>query len=115
MSLIDKMRRQDAVYWAVDTTNPSGQPTYATPIDIKVRWEDVQEEYIGKDGTTQVSNAIVFVGLDVKLDDVLMLGTVEEDVVDGLMPTEHVGAGAVMKFEKIPKIKPTKFLRIATL
>jgi len=115
MALLDRMRRQDAVYWAPDTTSPTGQPTYAAPIDIKVRWEDVQEEYIGKDGTTQVSNAIVFVGLDVVLDGVLMLGTVADDVVEELDPTAHVGAGAIMKVDKIPNKKATKFLRIATL
>ena len=66
MSIITKMRKQTAVYWALSSYDEYGQPTWDSPVEIECRWEDKSEEFIVSDGTRQVSNAIVYVDRDME-------------------------------------------------
>jgi hypothetical protein len=40
MSLLKKIRRQDAVYWEAFAQNRSGEYLFQPGIDVKVRWEE---------------------------------------------------------------------------
>lgn len=120
MSIISRMRKQTAVYWPLDIESGGdkfddyGQPVLSDPIEIKCRWEDVSEEFIGSDGTRQISNAKVYVDRDVDVGGVLMLGTLL-DVSSADNPKGNIGAFEIRKFEKIPNLKATEFLRTAYL
>ncbi len=121
MSIITRMLKQTAVYWALASGDDVsyddyGQPivTIADPVEIDCRWEDVNEEFIAADGTKQVSRAVVYVSEDVAVGGILMLGT-EDDITDSVNIKENVGAYEVRKFDKLPNFRATEHLRTAYL
>ena len=123
MGIITRMRKQQAVWWALASSesaakdhNRFGQPQVADAIQLTelVRWEDVTEEFIASDGTTQLSRAKVFVGRDMQPGDVIMLGTIA-NITNTTHPKENTGAWEIRRFEKLPNIKNTEQLRTAIL
>jgi len=102
------MLKQKAVYWAPTGFDASGKPEYGSPVEINCRWEDVAKEFIGTDGTTQISRSIVYTDRDVLLGGVLLQGELDSgsDVNDG---TEIKG------FDKIPNLRVTEYARMAYL
>lgn len=121
MSLIDKIRKQKAVYWPLGSTETGGKdvddygkPVYATAVEIDCRWEDKREKFITPKGDEEISHAIVYVDRDMRVGEVLMLGTL--DNVNYLTnPKKNSNAWEIRAFEKLPNLKATKFLRIAIL
>lgn len=116
MALIDSMRRQTCVYWALaaESRDAYGDPVYIAAVELTVRWEDVLIEFVDINGTTLMSNAIVYTGVDVVPGGVLMLGELT-DVTDANVPKENTGAFEIMRFDKLPNLRNTKFLRTAYL
>jgi hypothetical protein len=114
-NLLKRVCKQDCVYWAPSAVGTDGQVTeYEDPVDLKCRWEDVQEVYIDKDGNEKVSRSRVFVLQDVKPLGVLWLGTIEQlTTTDD--PFVNEGAYEIRQFDKTPDFKAKKFLRIAWL
>lgn len=122
MGIITRMRKQQAVWWPLKSAESAandydrfGQPQFADPVQLDdlVRWEDVTEEFIASDGTTQLSRAKVFVGRDMQPGDVIMLGLLAS--ITKVIPKENVGAWEIRRFEKLPNLKATEFLRTAIL
>lgn len=114
MALLDRIRKQDAVFWPSEGVDSFGNPTYGDAQDIKVRWEDVHEEFINEEGARTISNAIVFVGIEMEPGDLLRKGTVAE-LEPGIPANEQTGAFSIEKFESIPDLRAKKFLRRAIL
>ena len=116
------MRKQTAVYWALESTESAGGddfsnyglPKHTDPVEITVRWDDVSEEFISEDNTVNMSKAKVFVGQDMLVGEVLMLGELT-DITDSVNIKENLNAWEIRRFEKIPNIKATEFLRTAVL
>jgi len=71
-------RKQIAVYWAPLTADGLGQPTYADPVEIAVRWEDKNEIFISKEGTEERSISIAYPAVDVVLEGCLWLGALAD-------------------------------------
>lgn len=106
----------DAVLWSKTGNDDVGQPAYAAPVAIKVRWEDVEETFIDGAGRTQVSKAKVYVGLDVPDSSALMLGKLTDLSGSQLIdPFGNEHCWEVKGFSKIPNRKGKKFLRWCTL
>lgn len=121
MSLIKRMRKQTAVYWALASSDSGGiayddfgQPAFTDPVEIKCRWTDVSEEYIDAKGAKRLSHSKVYVDRDVDIDGVLMLGKII-DVTDEENPRENDGAEEIRRFDKVPNLKATEFLLTAFL
>lgn len=114
MSLISRMRKQLAVYWSSQKFDDFGQPIPLEPVEIKCRWEDVQVEYLTKDGTKQVSNSVVYVDRDVELDGFLWLGELSE-LTSQTVPEQNEGAHRIKQVNKIPNLKAKEFLITAIL
>jgi len=116
MRIISKMLKQKAVYWELSSVefDNYGQPIPSTPIEIDVRWEDVSEEFLDANGTMQLSKAKVYVDRDVELGGVLMLGELDSSV-DEDNPKENENAWEIRRFEKLPTLKATQFLRTCYL
>jgi hypothetical protein len=114
MSIITKVLKQTAVYWAPSGTNAYGQPTYSAPVEIAVRWDDMSEEFLGPDGDRELSRAKVMVASDVELRGVLMLGDLGSSV-DQDDPKANEGAWEIRMFKKIGTIKQTEYFRQAFL
>jgi len=110
------MLKQTCVYWAPNDVpfDDYGQPQYANAVELKCRWEDVAEEFIGPRGTTEMSRSIVYVESDVEPGGVLLLGEIESST-DQITPKNNAGAWEIRKFDKLPNLKATEFLRTAYL
>lgn len=121
MGIIKRMRKQTAVYWALASADSGGrshddfgQPVVTGPVEIKCRWEAKTEEFIAANGTKQSSRAQVYVDRDVDVGGVLMLGELT-DVVPGEDAKENEDAWEIKRFDKIPNLRATEFLKIAYL
>lgn len=121
VSKIVKMPGQKAIYWAPGSEQTGGrdfddygQPMYASPVEINCRWQDKSEQYIAPGGDTLVSHSIVFLEQDVRKTGVLMLGELA-DVTDADNPKNNDGAFEIMRFDKVPWLRGTEFLRKAYL
>jgi hypothetical protein len=115
MSLITKMRKQKAVYWPPSTRRDQyGRPIAEAAVEIDCRWEDRTDEFITTTGERQLSNALVYVDRDIVLGGVLLLGTLDT-VMDITDPKNNEGAFEVLRFDKMPNLKGTEFLRTAYL
>jgi hypothetical protein len=113
MSILTKMLKQTAVYWAPDSMRGDGTWTFDDPIEIKCRWQDTQEQFIDKNGQVRISSAKVFVDRDLKGGGFLWQGSLVD--LESTNPKENEGAYEIMKFGKMPNLKATKFLRTAIL
>lgn len=109
MSLLDRMRRQWAVYWAYTGQDRNGKDTYDEPIPIKVRWEDRTEQDFLPSGQQVIVKSTVYVDRTMSLGGVLWLGL----LVDApTTPPEHQ---KIRIFREIPKLRGNKVLRIARI
>lgn len=123
MRIIKKMLKGKCVYWALATNDSGGttydnygQPRHAAPVELKCRWEDRNEEFIGPRGTRQVSRAVVYVESDVDVGGMLFNGALD-DLESGefVNPRAVDGAWEIMRFDRVPTLKQTHFLRTAYL
>jgi len=117
MRIITKMLKQTAVYWAPASPqfDDYGQPNVSTPVDVDCRWEDVGEEFLDGGGTLQLSRAKVYVGVDVEVGGLLMLGDLSMSGLDEENPKNNDGVWEIRRFEKLPTLKATQFLRTVFL
>jgi len=114
MSIISRMRRQDAIYWPFSSVNEFGVKVVGDPVPIKCRWEAKNEEFLASDGEIQMSNAIVYVDRDTPEGGILMLGTTA-DITDSVNIKENIGAWEIKRFDNLPNLKATEFLKTAYL
>lgn len=121
MSLITRMLKQTAVYWALQGDESGskdhdafGRTQWTTPIEISCRWEDKNEKFVDESGEEQVSKAVVYVDQDALLGGVLMLGELT-DITDAVNIKENNGAFEIRAFNKTPNLGATEFLRTAIL
>lgn len=66
---------QKAVYWAAPTRDGYHTPTFATPVEVSVRWEEKAELFVDSNGKEVQSKSIVFLDTDAVLDGYFYLGT----------------------------------------
>lgn len=112
MGIITRMRKQDAVYWPISSVDNYGQPVLGTPVQIRCRWEDRNEEFVDVNGTQLLSSAVVYVDRDVVPGGVLMLGTLA-DITDADNPKENDNAYEIRRFDNLPDIRAKEFLKTA--
>lgn len=109
MSLITRMRRQKAVLWAYVGNNDYGQPTVDAPIEIKCRFEDVQEEFIDMVGAKVISDAKIYLDREVALHSVIWVGRLLD------LPVDPTNLLEVRKYSALPNLRNTETLRMAML
>lgn len=112
MSIITRMRRQQAVYWALAGTDADGQPTWETPVQISVRWEDKAHEVGDKEGERQEPMGKVYVDRDVTIGGYLLKGPITSSLNSD---PRAAGAYRIESFEQLPNLRATETLRTALL
>lgn len=116
MSIITKVLKQTAVWWARTTPDAYGQFTFASPVEVKVRWEDSIDTFKDENGNEHTSKSYVMVDRDMKVGDVLMLGTTADiPSSNPADPKENSGAFEIKRFDKTPDIRNRENLREAYL
>ena len=118
MSLISRMRRQDAIYWAAPVPTGYGKWSYTAPVAIKVRWEDVAEEFMDPANQRLVSKSLVYVGQVMQPNEWLKLGVLVPEDEEGETdtdPTKEPDAFRIRQFAQVPNIRNTETLYMAYL
>lgn len=115
MSIITRMLREKAVYWAPgqgDFDN-FGKPITEEPVLISCRWEEIAEMFLDEEGNEVLSNARVYVDRDVesrgylkRLGQTGLLSNLDSTVWD-----QNNGVFIVRKFNSLPKLGYSEFLR----
>ena len=119
MSFIDRQLKQTAVYWPLGSAgfDRYGRPLLGTPVEVSCRWEEKAEEFIGPQGTRELTKAVVFVSQDVDLGGLLLLDSL--DTVEGSSfpddPKEYSGVWEIRAFGKVPSVRGDKHSRTALL
>lgn len=114
-STIQRACTDTAVYWGSPVNDGFGGKTFASPIEISVKWQD-KTELINRAGErdteTIISNAIVYVLQDIDELGWLYLGEISDidsSYVDD--PKQVEGAYEVKKFGKTKGIKGISIVR----
>lgn len=113
MSIITRMRKQKAVYWKRLTADQYGRYTFATPVEIDCRWDDLGEESRDAEGQVIMSNATVYPDRVMYEGDKLKKGALESDTPDD--PSELTDAHEIQRFAETPNLKNTETLYTAFL
>lgn len=111
MSVIRKMRKQTAVWWARNpTADRFGQYVFGAPEEIECRWDDTVEEFLGPQNETLASRAVVYVSEDLAIreGDRLMLGEIDSNTPDD--PLEIHTAHAIRRIDRNPNFRNTETL-----
>ena len=103
--------RQRAVYWAAPTNTGDGMKTYADPVEIKCRWEDISLTDLASLGVDTNIRSEVFIDRDVDEQGMLLLGRLLDVDSDLLDDPVAAGASAIVRFDKIPSLQANVFLR----
>jgi hypothetical protein len=108
------MRKQTAVWWAVASIDSHGKEVYASPVQIKCRWEDVSVQFLDAQGEIQMSNAVVYTDRITPTKGVLMEGKLA-DITDPVNIKENEGAWEIRRFDKLPTLNNKEVLMTAHL
>ena len=105
--------RQKCVYWGTATPDGFGTYTYADPVELDCRWEDItMVNMLALEINTEVRSE-VFLAQDVAEQGMLLLGTLDD--LDSGEYNDPVAAGAsiIVRFDKIPTLKGDYYFRKA--
>lgn len=111
MSVIKKMRKQTAVYWARTTSDHYGRFSYQPPVEVKCRWDDTIQEFVNATGEKQASRAVAYVDTIMVPGDRIKRGVLETDTP--LDPLSIDDAFEIRRFDQIPNFRATETLLVA--
>jgi len=127
-TFINQICDQTAVYWGNPKSDGYGGFTYDDPVEIDCRWADTQIVFDSGDGSQLVSKAVVHTTVDLDMDGLLYLGTLD-DLETLYDDSEGDSSGVwydpklieeglciIKKFTKVPALRSTTvFVRKAFL
>jgi len=112
VSFITKNYNQTAVYWANRVEVGDGSFTLDNGEEISIRWQDRQELFIDSFGNEKQSQAVVYVGIDIKEGEYLFLGDLDDSLLDSDGSNFlDVNSFEVKAFRKTPNLGGTQFER----
>lgn len=116
ITTLNRAARQTAVYWGTPVEDGYGNKTFATAVEISVRWEarnDVIADFAGRE---VASRARVFTLQDVDEEGWLYLGVLDDLDSNPDDPKQVSGAYEIKRFDKIPRLHSiSEFVRVAYL
>ena len=78
LKFISKVCVQTAVYWSAPSPNGFGEMQFASPVEIKCRWDDTTEIITNKHGAVVNSRATLLVTQQLDENGYLFLGSLED-------------------------------------
>lgn len=104
--------KQWAVYWAPLGVNDLGNETFDAPVEIRCRWENLQEEYTDYQGIVRISKSKVYEIEVLAPGGFLWEGRLADAETDPLaMPT----ASKIGAYNSVPSLRANQTLRWVTL
>jgi hypothetical protein len=114
--VLNRMCKQVCVYWSSPVNDGEGGFTFDTPVELAVRWEEMDQLMSDAKGESFTSRAVVYVLEDLDVDGMLYLGELADLNSDTeLDPKSVEGAYYIKRFEKSPSVGGNQFLRKAYL
>lgn len=113
MSLIKRMRKQQAVLWTQNGKDEFGAIAFNAPVQIKCRWEDKRGEILNRQDEQVPSMSTVYVDRPVKIGDKLKKGALDTNTP--LDPKEDREAFEIQGIAETPNLKAREFLYEAYL
>jgi len=113
MSIIKKMRKQKAVYWARLSADEYGVFAYDDPVQVDCRWDDMGVEFRNVEGEVQVSQSVVYVDRVMAIGDKLQRGEMDSTTPDS--PAGLTTAFEIRRFDQNPNLRATETLYTAYL
>jgi len=122
-ALISRRATETAVYWGNPVNDGAGTFTFDAPVEIDCRWEEMKQIVSDKKGNSLSSRALVYLTQDVDEEGYMFLGTLEQvyDLTGESSgggsddPTEVTGAFIIKRFQKIPSLDGSNYVRVAYL
>jgi hypothetical protein len=124
-NFIQRQLSQKCVYWGSPAEDGEGGNTYASPVEIDCRWENMTQIVVDSKGNEITSRALVFVEQDLDVEGRLYLGTLENlydlPTLDSSAselndPAKIENTFIIKRFQKTPALNSTtEFLRKAYL
>lgn len=99
------------VWWTSPTPDGFGGKSFADATEIDGRWEQRQKLYRDAEGRELMSNAVVYVGIDVAVGDFLMLGEISDLSSGAEDPDQQPTAYEVVALETIKDVQGRKVCR----
>lgn len=104
LKFVESVCVQTAIYWEPTGTDGFGRRTYADPVEVRVRWDDVAEVFSGTDGVQVVSNAVILSPDVMKSEGWIFLGSFADftDESHTLSPEQVPGSYEIKKVQLNP-------------
>ena len=115
MGIIQTMRRQKAVYWALKASDGYGGWTYENPVEINCRWEDVREEKMDAEGNLIQTSATVYADRELGLNGMVYRGELDGAVTNEPQAMDPHLVHKICKVERLPNLRNTEILHTVTL
>ena len=110
---IRKFLKQKAVYWAPGTLDGFGGMTFLDPVEIPVRWTDVQKLFVNYEGVEVLSRSKLMVDQDLEVKGMISLMDLV-DISSNQSPFDN-NAFEVKAFMKMPDVKARQYVRMVWL
>lgn len=101
ISFVESVCVQTAVYWAPAGNNGFGK-TFAAPVEISCRWDDVSEQVIDQQGQETMSKAKLLLTGDVIEGGFMYLGTLDDLDSSPQDPREFPSAYPIIQVLRTP-------------
>lgn len=97
--LTGRHRRQNAVLWTVAGKDKFNRPTLNSPVDIRVRWIDKQEESLDQDGEAIRTDVTVKTDRSISIGSIMWLGRKRD------LPSPVTNIYEVVSSNEVPNLK----------
>lgn len=121
-NVLTKQLRQTAVYWGSPSPDGYGGRSFDDPVELSpdndngVRWEQRTILFLDTEGQERVSQAVVYVAQDVDMGGYLWQGALDDlTTAQKADPLSLDTAREIRRFEKLPSLDGSRFVRKAVL
>lgn len=111
MSMVTRNLKEDVTHWPVTGSDGYGGFTFGAPMKVKARWEEKAVLFLNAENEEEVSEAIVFLGVDIAVGDYLGQG----DLTVTADPTTIAGPFRIRQRQKTTDLRNLESLRKAFL
>ena len=102
-------RTQYVVLWTGGSLDNYGQYQVASPVEIKVRWEDTQEEIEDPAGGTIITSSRVVIDRVITVGSIMWKGKLDD------LPSSPTNLKRVVSYIEVPDIKGRSSRRVVLL
>lgn len=112
---MDFSLNQYCVYWEPFSVDGYGTIIWDDPVELSCRWESANELFVDSSGEELRSTAKVYLEDDVVVGGYLYLGELNSAFTSSDDPALTKTSYRIKRFDKIPDLSGTEFLRRAWL